>query len=136
MLSEKRIKLPRFPIFKRRNRSLMRPLILEFAEMPDAVDHDWSKIHYSSELNLSVLAGTSLPAIDAVNSATETFTKADSEGSDSDKDVLNLETLMATTTDTRSTKEPTDSDSDIRSLQGMMATKTITESLESSDSDK
>lgn len=114
----------------------MRPLILEFAETLHVEESDWSRIKYSDELNLSILTGTLFPAINMINCSTQTMTKAGGEVSDSDKDVLNLKTLMATTTDTRSIKEPTDSDSDIRSLQIMMATKTMTESRESTDSDK
>jgi hypothetical protein len=114
----------------------MKSLILEFAETPQTETLDLPKTHYSKDLNLTVFDENDLPAISIANSATETFTKAGGEESDSDKDMLNQRILMATTTETRTVHEGSDSDANVRSLMNMMATKTITESHETTDSDK
>lgn len=114
----------------------MRPLILQFAERPQASELDYSLIEYSKELNLSVVRGTSDPAITHVNLETETFTKSH-EVSDSDKDLgARFQNLLDTSTRTFTSTESSDSDADRYMMQRMVDTKTITESIENTDSDK
>ena len=142
----------------------MKPLILEFAEIPPMQNMDFSLIEYSNKLNLSVLKGTEVVAVTSSNMSTETFTKVHQEPSDSDNDLrrqanflLNTETetrttqeptdsdynkkqqikfLLDTRTDTFTQQEPSDNDKDRNSLMRLMDTQTITESQEPTDSDK
>ena len=115
----------------------MRPLILEFAEIPELKNLDYSLIEYYNEKNLSVIKNTEIPAITNVNMDTETFTKADGEPSDSDNDLrYKLMRLLDTSTGTFTSTEPSDSDDDYSSLKLLMDTQTITESIEPTDSDK
>ncbi len=112
----------------------MRPLIFEFRENPIGEAQDYSLIEYDDNLNLSVNKLTGQPAIDTVNLETETFTKTQSEGADSDRSGLNL--LMDTETSTFTHSEASDSDKDRMTLQNLMATTTLTESSETTDQDK
>ncbi|HEX8333581.1 MAG TPA: hypothetical protein VF622_13255 [Segetibacter sp.] len=117
----------------------MKPfLLLEFAEPAMEEDVDTSLVEYNNELNLNVIKGTTMPAINQVSLGTETFTKATGEGTDSDRDLSkNLSILMATATQTRQMIEGTDSDKRTKDIQCLMATRTLTEvRSESSDSDR
>jgi hypothetical protein len=111
----------------------MRPLILEFKEKPTGEDLDYSLIEYDHTLNLSVNKLTRLPAIESLNLETETFTKTQGEGSDTDKSGLSL--LMDTETRTFTHSEASDSDRDRMALQSLMETSTLTESSETTDQD-
>ena len=112
----------------------MRPLIFEYIEEPKAALWE-CELEYSSALNLTVLKGTVTPAIGFANLSTETFTKADTEGSDSDNSFSQLSaTGLDTMTGTLNYTETTDSDADIRSM--MLDTMTGTRTLhETSDND-
>lgn len=112
----------------------MRPLIFEFKETPIGESHDYSLIEYDHTLNLSVSKMTGLPAIEMANLETETFTKTQGEGADSDKSGLSM--LMDTETRTYTHSEASDSDRDRMALQNLMATTTLTESSETVDQDK
>jgi hypothetical protein len=114
----------------------MRPLILEFAEIPKIKKLDYSLIEYSNVKNLSLIKNTEIPAITYANMDTGTSTKTDNEPTDSDLDIrYKLSRLLDTSTDTRSAQEPTDSDDNFSSIKLLMDTKTITESVEPTDSD-
>ena len=111
----------------------MKPLILEFQELPTGKSHDYSMIEYNDELNLNIDRNTGLPAIDSLSMETETFTKADGEGADTDRNGFN--SLLITETGTKDDGE--DSDSDKNGFDAMMVTETGTyASLEGSDSDR
>lgn len=138
--------------------------ILEFAEAATGEPVDCPQIEYDKELNLSVIKGTKTPALKAVQQATETFTKTQGEGTDSDRDAhhllsvmmatqtqtrvsqeatdsdrdicQNLRTLMGTSTQTYVKQEVSDSDKDRQHLSSLVATRTLTESSEVADSDK
>lgn len=112
----------------------MRPLIFEFKESPNGENLDYSLIEYDNSLNLSVNRMTGKPAIETINLETETFTKTQGEGADSDRDGLSM--LMDTETRTFTHSEASDSDKDRMSLVTLMATTTITESSEATDQDK
>jgi hypothetical protein len=142
----------------------MKHFLLEFAETPDQLSLDSSLVEYCHNQNLNVVKNSGTPAVVFDQAATETFTKANGEGYDSDKDYArNLALLMATTTQTRMHQEG--SDSDDRSLKDVLyltdtttqtaaatevtdsgkqylelsyltATQTITEARESYDSDR
>lgn len=117
----------------------MRPLILKFAENPKFVDLDYSLIEYSNKKNLSVIKGTDIAAISALNMNTETFTKSSGEPSDSDNNLrLNLKRLLDTSTETFTSTEPSDSDKNHASLKLLMDTNTGTRNFnpESPDSDR
>ena len=85
----------------------MKPLILEYKEQASLENLDHSLIEYDETLNLSINKSTRTPAIEQANLETETFTKANCEVSDTDKDMVSI--LMSTTTLTRST-ETSDTD--------------------------
>jgi len=138
--------------------------LLEFGEAATGESVYSSLIEYDKELNLSVIKGTKTPAIKAAQQATETFTKTQGEGTDSDRDThYSFAVMMATKTQTRVSQEATDSDRDIRQdlrtlmgtstqtfvkqevsdsdkdrqrLSSLVATRTLTESSEVADSDK
>lgn len=112
----------------------MRPLVFQFKETPTSKNLDYSLIEYDEQLNLSVNKKTKQPAIDSLTMDTETFTKANRESSDSDRDVISM--LMDTETRTYTEREEADSDYDSRSMQALMDTTTITESREDIDQDK
>jgi hypothetical protein len=115
----------------------MKPLILQFSEIPGQKNLDYSIIEYSKRLNLSVLKNTETPAISYVNMDTETITKAIGETTDSDYDnKLNLKRLFDTSTETHAATEPSDNDHNYSSLKLLLDTQTITESIEPTDSDK
>ncbi len=110
----------------------MKPLILDFTEIPTVKKIDNNQFEYSDSLNLSVVKGTFIPAIRGdVNMSTETFTKAFDEDSDTDKSGIRMETETRTFT----TNETSDSDSP--RYNPLMVTQTITEAGgEPLDSDK
>lgn len=143
----------------------MKPFIYNFLEQP--VNHllgdELESIEYNNFLNLSVIKGTNTPAINLVSMSTETLTKSDSEGTDSDRDfkahknsMQSLGTmtqtrqmiegsdsdynrailqLMDTSTITLVSHEATDSDRD-NPIRTMLSTRTLTETKESTDSDR
>lgn len=112
----------------------MRPLIFEFKDNPTGEAQDYSLIEYDNTLNLSVNKLTGQPAIGTVNLETETFTKTQGEGADSDRNGLSM--LMDTETRTFTHSEASDSDKDRMALQNLMDTTTLTESSETTDQDK
>jgi len=112
----------------------MKPLILQFEELPTDKSHDYSLIEYSDVLNLSIDKKTGIPAIESASMETETFTKAGGEGADSDRDGFNP--MMITETGTYANTESSDSDRDIASIYSLLETQTATRDyMESSDSD-
>lgn len=113
-------------------------LLLHFAETLDApIEDGRDLVEYNNNLNLVVLKGTTIPAVNYANEATETFTKSHGEGSDSDAGLSkNLTILMGTETRTFTRGESSDSDRDKRYVQELMATQTLTERVEATDSDK
>ncbi len=111
----------------------MKPLIFEFRENPIGEAQDYSLIEYDDNLNLSVNKLTGQPAIDSVNLETETFTKTQGEGADSDRSGVSI--LMDTETRTFNRSEASDSDKDRMVLQNLIATTTLTESSETADQD-
>lgn len=112
----------------------MKPLILQFEELPNDKSHDYSLIEYSEVFNLSINKKTGAPAIETASLETETFTKAGGEGSDSDRD--GFDPMMITQTGTYANTESSDSDQDITSILSLLETQTATrEYMESSDSD-
>jgi hypothetical protein len=113
-------------------------LLLHFAEMPESTsEHEEGTLEYSNDLNLTIVKGSNIPAVAFIDQATETFTKANGEGSDSDAELSKkLEIMMGTSTNTYNTKERSDSDRDVKSIQELMATQTLTERIEATDSDK
>lgn len=136
----------------------MRPLAFQFKEKPTGADLDFSLIEYDDQLNLSVNALTRQPAIDSISMDTETFTRADGEVSDSDKNGISM--LMDTDTFTKVEGETSDSDNnsiynlidserltlvntegtdsyrDRMTMQALLDTSTLTESTEATDQDK
>lgn len=115
----------------------MKPLILDYAEVPEKINLDYSLIEYSEKLNLSVLKGTDEVAIEKANLDTRTFTKATGESSDSDVSNMNLKNLFDTITKTGDNKESSDSDyHSVQKLQNVLDTKTHTfVRVEETDSD-
>ena len=140
----------------------MRHIILEFAETPTQENIDISIIEYDYSLSLNVFKGTKIPAVNFSDQATETFTKAHGEGTDSDMDMKNsLCSILDTSTQTRMNNEisdvdgmhhfsrmldtstqtlvhneVSDSDKNFRDLEFLSATRTLTESSEVLDNDK
>lgn len=115
----------------------MKPLILKFAEKPELQSLDYSMIEYSHTKNLSVLKNTDISAISIANMDTETFTKAETEPTDSDYDFrYKIKRLMDTRSDTYTVGEQSDTDDNQRSIKLLMDTQTITESVEPTDSDR
>jgi hypothetical protein len=112
----------------------MKPLTLEFKEIPTGVDLDYSLIEYDNELNLSVNKLTRQPAIENIEMDTTTFTKAGTEESDTDFKAIQmlLDTEMVTLVDS----EGTVSDKDRIALNALLDTTTLTESSEVTDQDK
>ena len=110
----------------------MKPLILEFAEKPTVKKIEENQFEYSDIFNLSVIKGTSIPAIRGnVNMSTETFTKTFDEDSDTDRTAIRMETETRTFTNNET------SDSDNQRYNPLMVTQTITEAGgEPVDSDK
>jgi len=143
----------------------MRPFVYQFLEKPINIPEKNSQlIEYSRVLNLSVLKGTNHPAIQLPLLGTNTFTKADGEGSDSDinhsskiaYDQLTTHTFTRqqlesgdsdfnetinrvralTDTNTLTLVDREGSDSDAQRLFLMLSTQTFTEAREDTDSDK
>ncbi|OCB69853.1 hypothetical protein [Flavobacterium glycines] len=112
----------------------MNPLILQYSEKSNADNFDFSKIEYSSKLNLTVDRKTGLPAIDYLNMSTETFTKTHNESSDCDSENMGL--MMGTLTHTSYELESSDDDSSFNSIKQMMGTNSFTFiSQEATDND-
>ena len=76
----------------------MRPLIFEYAEIPQNDHTTFDQIEYDAKLNLSVLKSTGQPAINEITFVTETFTKAEVDTSDSDD---NFRSTVRQSLDTR-----------------------------------
>jgi hypothetical protein len=115
----------------------MKHMILEFAELPANQEIDFSEIEYNSNLNLNVFKGTSIPAVNFADQATETFTKTAGEGADSDRDLNhNFKNLAVTSTQTHAHNETSDNDRGFQNLVFLSATQTLTETTEPTDSDK
>ncbi len=114
----------------------MKPLIIKFCESPsEGVVTDNSLLLYDSDLQLSVIKGSKLPAFDAINMSTETFTKTTGESTDSDPSTISSASLGALTYSANNSKM-TENDSDKPKLKNLLATKTLTETKEASDNDK
>ena len=117
----------------------MEPLILTFRETPKKQSLDFSIVKYSEELNLSVLRTNGKPAVKYMNLGTETFTKTQGEGADTDisNSTSTLKSLMDTSTETYSGGKPSDADRNHeQKLRMLLDTTTITEAVEGTDSDK
>lgn len=113
----------------------MRPLVFEFME--DAVENTTEalQIGYDNALNLNIDILTGKPAIEAIDMSTRTNTKDQIEGSDSDKNGLNI--LMQTATGSYDGIEVTDIDQDRSFNQIVMSTMTLTRTqMEGTDSDR
>jgi hypothetical protein len=111
--------------------------ILQFAEQPKDGAIDSGLVEYSERLNLNVIKGSEIPAVMFAEDATETFTKADTEGSDSDHDrYQRVDNLSDTETNTFHATEGSDSDRGVKGLFALLDTETITEAVEATDSDK
>src|SRR4051794_1576840 len=104
----------------------MKHLLLQFAEIPKLPEVDLSVVEYNSELSLTVLKGTNIPAVAYDQQATKTFTKIQSEASDADRDERHqLEAMLGTSTQTREYQETSDSDPH-RTLLSLIGTSTQT----------
>ena len=120
----------------------MKPLILEYSETPSGSDSDidFSVIEYSKELNLSVLKGTNMPAVNYLTTDTVTLTKSGGEGSDNDSEshiTKNLNMLLDTSTRTLAGGEgSSDNDQDRSNIKNLLDTQTLTERVETTDRDK
>lgn len=113
----------------------MKPLILQYSEKSTSENFDFSKIEYSTNLNLNIDKKTGLPAIEFLNLSTETHTRTYDETSDSDANNMNL--IMGTVTKTSYQIEGTDDDASFNAIKSMMATTTLTlVNTEISDSDR
>ena len=111
--------------------------VLQFLEQPSEGAIETGLVEYSEKLHLNVIKGTEVPVITLTGEATETFTKASSEGSDSDHDRYNqIQNLSDTETNTFHATEGSDSDRGVKGLLEMVATETLTETRESTDNDK
>lgn len=112
----------------------MNPFIFLFRESPKESGQDLSLLRYDPLKNLTVDSSTGKPAISVLNMATETFTKADGEVSDTDRSGEILS--MGTQTRTFADAEGGDSDQDNNVIRMLMGTGTETKTfLESSDRD-
>jgi hypothetical protein len=115
----------------------MKNLLLQFTETADQECLVTNLITYDDSLHLNVVNGTKIPAVNYLSESTETFTKSDGEGSDSDRDMLKgIHSLTDTSTETRRFGESSDSDRDIYTTFKMINTQTLTETQETTDSDK
>jgi hypothetical protein len=142
----------------------MRHLLLQFAENPTGENIDLSIVAYDHNLNLNVVKGTTIPAVTFSDQETQTFTKANGEGLDSDSSLryqqitsltetttstrANIEsadsdphnhilsTLLDTSTSTFVHSETSESDKNFKDLAFLSATQTLTETVETADSDK
>jgi len=112
-------------------------LLTSFAEILPFQNIEDEPIEYNHVLNLSVLKGTIVPAVTLSDQSTETMTKSNGEGTDSDRNFHGkLSQLADTQTNTFHSTESSDSDRGIHSILSMMVTRTITETVEDADSDK
>jgi len=115
----------------------MRPLILEYAEVAKNDELESGIIKYSKIQNLNIIIESDEPAINTVHFDTDTFTKSNMEGSDSDRDFrmqgsLGLDTQLIT----RSINETT-GDDDIRNFtKSYLDTQIVTEAREGTSFDK
>jgi hypothetical protein len=115
----------------------MKNFLLTFAESPRLENIDTSITEYDYGLNLNVIKGTKIAAVNFSQQATETFTKAHGEDNDSDKDIANkLSLATSTTTETKAQGEASDSDREFRDLEYLSATRTSSITTEETDSDK
>lgn len=113
----------------------MKPFIFEFKELPTETNVDYSQVEYDPSLNLSIHRQTGLPAIESVNLETDTFTKTEGEGADTDKNGLQM--LVETQTVTLVNSEATDSDKDRFLLKQLVDTTTATRTTaEATDQDR
>jgi hypothetical protein len=111
--------------------------LLQFAETPTRGSIDHELVEYSNSLNLTVLKGTNIPAVTFSDQATETFTKAGGEGTDSDHDLQSgISRLSGTETNTYHAREGSDSDPRLKIIFEMIATQTVTETREETDTDR
>jgi hypothetical protein len=112
----------------------MKPFSFAFREYPQDEPCNLSTLEYSNDLNLNIDTLTGRPAIESLNMSTETFTKSQGEGSDSDKNGLNI--MMETQTRTFTQSERPDNDANRFHGQLLMETATARSTmLESSDAD-
>lgn len=140
----------------------MKHILLEFAETPAQDNIDTSCVEYDHQLNLNVVKGTKIPAVNYAEESTQTMTKSIGEGSDCDKDIYHdVSLLTGTSTQTRMSNETSDndprkqhsalfdtstltlvntevsdSDKNFRDVSYLSDTRTLTESTEASDSDR
>lgn len=117
----------------------MEPFILKFKSKPNQKSIDYSLVEYSDTLNLSVMSKSDIPAVKFMELGTETFTKTEGEGSDTDKSSMRskLKSLLDTSTQTYTQTEQSDADRNIIDrFKMLMDTTTLTEAVEGSDSDK
>lgn len=107
----------------------MIPLILRFAEQPNEESPDLPPLHYSNELNLTVLTDNGEPAVRYLQAGTQTATRVAHESSDSDKSDLSeqLSLAMGTTTGGKSPAPPDHDLSYNALLTAMLAATTTTE---------
>ncbi|CAN5222305.1 hypothetical protein BH09BAC6_BH09BAC6_09270 [soil metagenome] len=113
----------------------MKPFIFQFKEAATEIAPDYSAINYSNELNLSIDSLTGAAAIESVNMETETFTKADYEAADTDRNGFSA--LMETETRTFTQTEASDSDQNRPVCSSLLETSTNTRKhQEVTDSDR
>lgn len=60
----------------------MKPFIFRFIDFKPTTPAIHGAVEYSEELNLNVLSSTSVPAVEVLNIRGETFTKADQDPTD------------------------------------------------------
>lgn len=112
----------------------MNPLILQYTEKSNADNFDFSKIEYSSKLNLTIDKKTGLPAIEYLNMSTQTGTKTHTETSDCDSENMGL--MMGTLTHTSYELEGSDDDASFNAIKSIMGTSSFTfVSQEATDND-
>lgn len=112
----------------------MNPLILQYTEKSNTDNFDFSKIEYSSKLNLTIDKKTGFPAIEYLNMSTQTGTRTYTESSDCDSENMGL--MMATKTMTFTELESSDDDRSFNAIKSMMGTSTKTKVVqESTDND-
>ena len=115
----------------------MKPFIFRFIDFKPTTPAIHEAVEYSDELNLNVLSSTSVPAVEVLNIRGETFTKADQEPTDCQRNSLvkQLRNKLEETTFTLSI-EGTDTTKHL-SLNGLInyiTGKTITATIEPTDS--
>ena len=75
----------------------MKPLIFEYAEIPQDENLEIDHIEYNSDLSLNVMKSTGLPAVNECMFITETFTRAQVDTSENDDDLrLSIKLLLDT----------------------------------------